>query len=562
MNEHFFANNEENLRVSIISPFAKNEIENHSFGGATLIWMQKRYFDKRNIDVDIIYLTELESITSHLLNFISKIRQNPKNKIKKSVSKRWLSNMIFWIFIDILSRFDFLLKNRLTLVLKNLRSNVLICNYPTFYNTIFYICKNRRKNREIKCILFEHNVEYYFFKQMLNDEIVAHPFINIWKKIERSAIKKSDSTLVVTSKDKDIILKDMGKQYNSKIFYWIPFDYDKEKYTKEEIDNIQKKFLVEDEKLSRYIKNKKVICFVGAYFEPNIIAVYNIIKIAENTNNKDLIFLILGKVCEAFNDRKNIPDNVIMKGFVRNLDLYLGVCNAFINTKTISDTGIEMKMFDYLKFGKQIISTEMGAKGFENFENIMVIHNGNHNYPSIKIEKSKTSLIVYVGRIRSYKQLDHLIRAFKIVRNKIEDSKLIIAGKGDKSILKDIAIDLGLESSVMFYDNISENKKMELLSKAWVFVIPSMKEGWGITVIEANSCGTPIIGYNVEGLKDSIKNNETGLLVRSGNIEELATSIIRIIENKDFREQLNKNVIKWSERFDWNKSAEELLKIM
>lgn len=195
-------------------------------------------------------------------------------------------------------------------------------------------------------------------------------------------------------------------------------------------------------------------------------------------------------------------------------------------------------------------------------ENITVIHNGNHNYPSVKIEKSKTSLIVYVGRIRAYKQLDHLVRAFKIVRNKIEDSKLIIAGKGDKSILKDMAISLGLESSVAFYDNISENKKMELLSKAWVFVIPSMKEGWGITVIEANSCGTPVVGYDVEGLKDSIKNNETGLLVRSGNIEELATSIIRIIENKDFREQLNKNVIKWSERFDWNKSAEELLKIM
>lgn len=195
-------------------------------------------------------------------------------------------------------------------------------------------------------------------------------------------------------------------------------------------------------------------------------------------------------------------------------------------------------------------------------KNVVVIHNGNHNRPTIKIEKYKDPLIVYVGRIKAYKQLDHLIKAFRIVRNEIENSRLIIAGRGDKSLLKNIALSSGLDSSVIFYDEISDEEKLKLLSEAWVFVTPSMKEGWGITVIEANSCGTPVIGYDVNGLRDSIKNNETGLLVKPGDIEKLAESIIRIIEDKDFRMKLNKNALKWSNNFDWNKSAEEFEKIM
>ncbi len=199
-------------------------------------------------------------------------------------------------------------------------------------------------------------------------------------------------------------------------------------------------------------------------------------------------------------------------------------------------------------------------------KNIAVIHNGNNHFEQtesiLSSDKSKIPTIIYVGRVKMYKQLDHLIKTFSIVRNDIKNCKLIIAGKGKKKYLKNIASDLGLNSSVEFYDELSENKKLELLRNAWIFVSPSMKEGWGITVIEANACGTPAIGYNVPGLKDSIIHGYNGLLVKDGDIVELAKTIINVLNDEKLRDKMSIDAIKWSKNFDWDKSTEEFEKIM
>lgn len=354
-------------KVSIISPFPKDDIDKPTFGGSSLIQLQKIYFDKRNFDIHMIYLPEIRSTTSYILNFISKIRKSPKKQIRQNASKRWLSNLLFWIFVDILSRFDISLKKELTNVLENSKSKVVLCNYPIFYDLLFSICKKR----EITCILFEHNVEYFFYEQMLAKSKLVNIFINILKRMECSAIKKSDLVLVVTPKDREILLNDIGRIYEHKIICWIPFDHKKEIYTKEKIIDILKSASVEDKKFADNIKGKVIIGFAGAHFEPNIISVENIIKIARNVEDKTT-FLILGTVCNGFNDRKDMSNNVIMKGFVHDLDFYLSICDTFINPKITSDTGIEIKMFDYLKFGKPIISTEIGARGFEKFGNIII----------------------------------------------------------------------------------------------------------------------------------------------------------------------------------------------
>ncbi|MEM3442378.1 MAG: glycosyltransferase family 4 protein [Candidatus Bathyarchaeia archaeon] len=119
------------------------------------------------------------------------------------------------------------------------------------------------------------------------------------------------------------------------------------------------------------LEGKFVVGFVGAHFEPNIVSVENIIKTAKKVD-EDVVFLVLGRVCDAFRNRHDIPENVILKGFVQDLDSYLSLCDAFINPKTICDTGVEVKMFDYLKFDKPIIATRIGARGFEKFKNVVI----------------------------------------------------------------------------------------------------------------------------------------------------------------------------------------------
>jgi len=94
-------------------------------------------------------------------------------------------------------------------------------------------------------------------------------------------------------------------------------------------------------------------------------------------------------------------------------------------------------------------------------------------------------------------------------------------------------------------------------------VNPSIREGWGINIIEANACGTPCIAYDVPGLRDSIVDGETGLLVKENSeFEELAKVIIEFLESNKLRREFSSNVLKWSRRFTWDKGAEEFMSVL
>lgn len=195
-------------------------------------------------------------------------------------------------------------------------------------------------------------------------------------------------------------------------------------------------------------------------------------------------------------------------------------------------------------------------------KNVRIINNGIENdlHPGMK---SDIPIILYFGRVKKYKRLDHLIKAFKFVKEKMSNVKLIIAGKGDSyTALKSLASYLKLDS-VEFFGEISEDEKIEILQEAWIFVAPSEKEGWGITVIEANACGTPCIAYDVPGLRDSIIDEETGILVRAdGNVEDLADAILMVLEDDELREKLSKNAFVYAKRFSWDISAEMFERVL
>ena len=177
--------------------------------------------------------------------------------------------------------------------------------------------------------------------------------------------------------------------------------------------------------------------------------------------------------------------------------------------------------------------------------------------------KSAKPLIAYVGRVKQYKQLDHLVQAFKVVKGEIPGAELIIAGRGDFSELRKLVNGSELESCITLAGEVPDREKLEIIKKAWVFVTPSMKEGWGITVLEANTCGTPAIAYDVPGLRDSIKDRETGFLIRPpGDIEKLADGIVEVLTDSELRQELSRNAVKWASSFGWDRSAEEFMAIL
>lgn len=175
--------------------------------------------------------------------------------------------------------------------------------------------------------------------------------------------------------------------------------------------------------------------------------------------------------------------------------------------------------------------------------------------------KSKNPLILYLGRLQYYKSLNIFIKAAKKVLKEAPNAEFVIAGEGEeKKKLQKYAKRIGMLDKIRFLGHVSHKEKVRLFQKAWVFVNPSLMEGWGLTTIEAAACGTPTVASNVPGLRDSIDNPHTGILVKYGDPEAFTDGILKLIENEKFRKEMSHKSIKWANNFSWDKSAREFYK--
>lgn len=188
---------------------------------------------------------------------------------------------------------------------------------------------------------------------------------------------------------------------------------------------------------------------------------------------------------------------------------------------------------------------------------IAVVYNGVDLLRFSPGTKSPTPLISYVGRLKNYKSLPIALQAFAKVIALRPDARFIIAGDGDaRPSLESLTKKLGLESHVSFLGKVTEEEKMDILRKSWVFVNPSFKEGWGITTIEANACGTPVVASDVAGLRDSVQDGTTGILVPHGNVEMFAKHIDQLLRDNIVRHNYSQQAVAWAANFEWKKSSD------
>jgi len=191
-----------------------------------------------------------------------------------------------------------------------------------------------------------------------------------------------------------------------------------------------------------------------------------------------------------------------------------------------------------------------------NPENIKIAHNGVNITRRSLNDKAlyDRPTVLYLGRIRKYKRVDLAIKAIKDLKKAIPDVNLIIAGQGDDvDRLKALTKELNVENNVEFLGFVDDTKRDELFKKSWVYVNPSSKEGWGIVNIEANYFGTPVVGFDVYGVRDSIKDGYSGYLAKSysGFVNSLRSLLIDEASVKCFEE----NCKKWSKNFKWEKTV-------
>jgi glycosyltransferase involved in cell wall biosynthesis len=182
-------------------------------------------------------------------------------------------------------------------------------------------------------------------------------------------------------------------------------------------------------------------------------------------------------------------------------------------------------------------------------------------YTPDEAQRAPMPVFSYLGRLKKYKGVQFVIRAFAEMA--VPAAVLEIAGAGDyRPKLEELARSLDLGERVRFLGRISEPEKVALLRRSWALVFASPKEGWGITNLEAAACGTPVVASNSPGIRESVRDGETGFLVPHGDIVGMANSMRRIAGSLEFVTALGTAARAFSETFTWERAADETEKLL
>ena len=212
------------------------------------------------------------------------------------------------------------------------------------------------------------------------------------------------------------------------------------------------------------------------------------------------------------------------------------------------NSSIKDKMVDILKMKK---------------ESVQILHSGiDTEYIESITCKEKDNSIVYIGRLAPQKSVGTLIKAYaNLSPNLRKIHKLKIIGEGsERPALENLAKDIGVE--VNFTGKIERHEDvLRVLKSSALFVLPSQRESFGITILEAMMSGVPVISTATEGPKDHIKNGETGFLVGIGDYKGLGEKMIEVLSEKKLYNNLSKNGIQYAKQHDWENIAKNVASV-
>jgi len=202
---------------------------------------------------------------------------------------------------------------------------------------------------------------------------------------------------------------------------------------------------------------------------------------------------------------------------------------------------------------------DLSARGLSR-SSIKVIYPGiDHSqfHPDPAVRPYAEPTFAYIGRLKRYKGLEFVVDSLARLAEQGIEARLLLAGKGDhEAALRDYA-ETRMPGRVEFLGFVAEAEKVDLLRRAWATVYPSPKEGWGITNIEAAASGTPALASDSPGLRESVAHEESGLLVRHGDVDAWVAALKRVAVDGELRQHLRAGAIRFAGEFSWDRAARE-----
>lgn len=225
---------------------------------------------------------------------------------------------------------------------------------------------------------------------------------------------------------------------------------------------------------------------------------------------------------------------------------------------------ISYKDADYLMPVSDYLGTVLNKNYDIPKKKIKVIYNGVTDSFFEQVNSTRNNgrqaakTIIFVGRTIGTKNEASLLKAFSIVKKSHHNTQLIIIGNGYwNKTLHRIAGKLNIADSVRFIEYVEHGKMIKLYESSDIFVFPSFSEGMPKAVLEAMASGLPVVGTDVSGVNELIKNGENGFLSKPNDPGALSNNIMKLLEEPQIAERFsdkNREIVR--EKFTWSKVAE------
>ena len=181
--------------------------------------------------------------------------------------------------------------------------------------------------------------------------------------------------------------------------------------------------------------------------------------------------------------------------------------------------------------------------------------------PQIEVDprKRRPMRVSYVGRLEAYKHVDVMLQACAQLTGRFPELEIYVIGRGvEREPLELLADELGIGHRTTFTGFVGDEERDRILLETRVCVCPSEKEGWGLTIIESNALGTPVVATDADGLRDSVRDGETGYLVGLRDVDAFREKISMLLEDDDLSTEMSERALAWSRTFDWEIAADEM----
>ncbi len=179
------------------------------------------------------------------------------------------------------------------------------------------------------------------------------------------------------------------------------------------------------------------------------------------------------------------------------------------------------------------------------------------------VEKYDQPTMLSLGALRGMKRTLDQVQAFEIAKEHIPDLQLKIAGDASdpygQQVLRYIALS-PFKDDIEYLGRVSLEDKINLMRRSHVITLTSIKEGWGLVVTEAASQGTPAVVYDVDGLRDSVKDGITGILTMTDS-DSLAKGIVHLLSDQNAYQALQQNGWEWSKHLTFDQSYQDFKQI-